>query len=135
MTPDEYLAAVEERRRPDVVAVDELITSVAPDLPRVMAGRMIGYGPFHYRYASGREGEATLFGLAANKRYVSLYVVSSRDGTYLAERYADRLPKASIGRSCVRFTRLADLDAAALRDLVTEAVRVGPGDSAGPAGA
>jgi hypothetical protein len=132
MTPDEYLAAVDERRRPDLVALDALITGSAPGLPRVMAGRMIGYGPFHYRYATGREGDATLIALAAQKRYVSLYVLCSIDGGYLAERYADRLPKASIGKSCVRFTRLADVDEGVLRELVAEAARIGPADAAGP---
>jgi|tagenome__1003787_1003787.scaffolds.fasta_scaffold19205453_2 hypothetical protein len=132
VTPDEYLAAVDERRRPDLVALDALITGTAPGLPRVMAGRMIGYGPFHYRYASGREGDATLIALAAQKRYLSLYVLCSVDGGYLAERYADRLPKASIGKSCVRFTRLADVDEGVLRELVAEAARIGPADAAGP---
>jgi hypothetical protein len=93
---------------------------------------MIGYGPFHYRYATGREGDATLIALAAQKRYVSLYVLCSIDGGYLAERYADRLPKASIGKSCVRFTRLADVDEDVLRELVAEAARIGPADAAGP---
>ena len=132
MTPDEYLAVVDDRRRPDVIALDALITEVAPGLPRVMAGRMLGYGPFHYRYASGREGDATLLALAAQKRYLSLYVLCSVDGGYLAERYAARLPKASIGKSCVRFTRLADVDEGVLRELVAEAARLGPGDAAGP---
>jgi hypothetical protein len=132
MTPDEYLAAVDERRRPDLLALDALITATAPGLPRVLAGRMIGYGPFHYRYASGREGDATLIALAAQKRYISLYVLCSVDGGYLAERYVDRLPKASIGKSCVRFTRLADVDEGVLRELVGEAARIGPADAAGP---
>jgi hypothetical protein len=132
MTPDEYLAAVDERRRPDLVALDALITAAAPGLPRVMAGRMIGYGPFHSRYASGREGDATLLALAAQKRHIALYVLCSVDGGYLAERYADRLPRASVGKSCVRFTRLAAVDGAVLRELVGEAARLGPADAAGP---
>jgi hypothetical protein len=74
MTPDEYVATVEDRRRTDVAALDALIRETAPDLERVTSGPAIGYGPFHYRYASGREGDAALIGLAANKRYLSLYV-------------------------------------------------------------
>ena len=48
--------------------------------------------------------------LAANKRYLSLYLLCASGGRYLAERCADRLPKASIGLSCLRFTRLASVD-------------------------
>ena len=95
-----------------------------------MAGTMLGYGPFHYRYASGREGDTTLLGLASQKRYISLYVLCANGGRYLAESYAERLPKASVGKSCVRFARLSDVDPAVLAELVTEAARLGPGDAA-----
>ena len=95
-----------------------------------MAGKMLGYGPFHYRYASGREGDTTLLGLASQKRYISPYVLCANGGRYLAESYAERLPKASVGKSCVRFARLSDVDPAVLAELVTEAARLGPGDAA-----
>jgi uncharacterized protein DUF1801 len=87
---------------------------------------MLGYGRFHYRYASGREGDASLIALSSRKQYISLYVLCTHDGGYLAEQYADRLPKASIGKSCVRFKRTADVDLDVLRELLTEAGRIGP---------
>ena len=68
--------------------------------------------------------------LASRKAYVSLYVQCTRDGRYLAEFYAERLPKASVGKSCVRFKRLSDVDEAVLRELLAEAGRLGPPDSA-----
>ncbi len=131
MEPQEYIDALDEPRRSDVAALDALIRRVAPDLEPVVNGRMLGYGPFHYRYATGREGDATLLALASNRRYLSLYVLSCAGGRYLAERYADRLPGASVGRSCVRFPRLAAVDLAVLEELVVEAARTGPGDAAG----
>jgi hypothetical protein len=86
---------------------------------------MIGYGRFHYRYATGREGDASLIALSSRKQYISLYVLCADAGGYLAERYADRLPRANIGKSCVRFKRVDDLDLDALRELLTEAGRIG----------
>ena len=86
---------------------------------------MLGYGRFHYRYASGREGDASLVALANRKQYISLDVLCADAGGYLAERYADRLPKAKIGKSCVRFKRTDDLDLDALRALLSEAGRIG----------
>lgn len=130
-SPQEYLDAIEEPRRADVVAIDAMIRDAAPDLEPVVMRGMLGYGPFHYRYATGREGDSTLLGLASNKRYISLYVQCSVDGGYLAEKYAPRLPKASIGKSCVRFPRLAAVDEEVLRELITEAAELGPGDAAG----
>ena len=127
---EDYIAALDEPRRTDVAALDALIREHAPGLEPVVAGKMLGYGPFHYRYASGREGDTTLLGLASQKRYISLYVLCANGGRYLAESYAERLPKASVGKSCVRFARLSDVDPAVLAELVTEAARLGPGDAA-----
>jgi Domain of unknown function (DU1801) len=127
---EDYIAALDEPRRADVAALDALIREHAPGLEPVVAGKMLGYGPFHYRYASGREGDTTLLGLASQKRYISLYVLCANGGRYLAESYAERLPKASVGKSCVRFARLSDVDPAVLAELVTEAARLGPGDAA-----
>jgi hypothetical protein len=79
-----------------------------------------GYGTYRYRYASGREGEWMRIGIASNKRYISLYCCAGDDHGYVAERYEERMPKATIGKSCVRFERLSDLDEAALRDLLRE---------------
>ena len=60
---------------------------------------MLGYGPFHYRYASGREGDASLIALASRKQYISLYVLCTTERGYLAEQYAERLPKAASARA------------------------------------
>ncbi len=91
---------------------------------------MLGYGTYRYRYASGREGESAVLSLASRKGHVSLYVQCTKDGRYLAESYVDRLPKASVGKSCVRFKRLSDVDEAVLRELVAEAGRLGPPEEA-----
>lgn len=128
--PTEYIAALDEPRRVDVAALDGMIRRAAPALEPVMAGTMLGYGPFHYRYASGREGDATVLALASQKRHISLYVLCSTDGRYLAETFADRLPGASIGKSCVRFPRLASVDLVVLEELVARAAELGPGDAA-----
>ena len=124
-TPAEYIAAVDDARRADIAALDALIRTHAPDLEPVIMGGMLGYGPFHYRYASGREGEACKLSVASNASYISLYCFATDEEGYVAERYVDRLPKASIGKSCVRFKKLADLDEEALVALVEETARMG----------
>jgi hypothetical protein len=126
-TPTGYIAAVDDARRPDIAALDALIRTHAPELEPVIMSGMLGYGPFHYRYASGREGEACTLSLASNASYISLYCNAADDDGYVAERYVDRLPKASIGRSCVRFKKLADLDESALVALVEETATMGRG--------
>lgn len=119
-THEEYISQVEERRRPDIQRLHDLVRESAPDLEPTMAYGMLGYGSYHYRYASGREGDWMRIGIANNKQYISLYCCAADDDGYVAERYRERLPKANIGKSCVRFKRLSDLDEGILRELIRE---------------
>jgi hypothetical protein len=124
-TPAEYIAAVDAKRRPDISALDALIRKHAPKLEPVIIGGMLGYGPFRYRYASGREGEACKLSIASNASYISLYCFAADAEGYVAQRYVDRLPKAKIGKSCVTFKKLADLDEKALIALIKETSKMG----------
>ena len=116
--PDAYIAGLTEPRRSHVAALDALIREVRPDLERFRYGTMLGYGPYRYRYASGREGDGAKVAMASRAAAISLYVAGTADGRYLAEEYVERLPKASIGKSCIRFRRPDDLDLAVLRELL-----------------
>lgn len=118
-TPEAYLEAVDERQRADVRALHDLIRATAPALELRVESGMLGYGRYTYRYASGRTGTSFPIGLSARKRYISLYVMATDGERYLAETYRDRLPAADIGKSCVRFKRLADLDRDALVELIS----------------
>jgi uncharacterized protein YdhG (YjbR/CyaY superfamily) len=121
-THDEYIDGLDEPRRSELRALHELVRAAAPDLKPTMEFGMPGYGKYHYRYDSGREGDWMLVGFASNKNYISLYVTATTDdGGHLAESYQPRLPKASIGKSCIRFKRLSDVDTTALADLIKAA--------------
>src|SRR5580765_8033620 len=98
-SPAEYIAAVDDKRRPDIAALDALIRKHAPKLEPVIMGDMLGYGPFHYRYASGREGDACKLSIASNASHISLYCFAAAAKGYVAGRYVERLPKASIGKA------------------------------------
>ena len=119
-TPEEYIAQVGDDRRADIQKLHDLVRDVAPELEPTMDFKMLAYGKFHYKYASGREGDWMKIGIANNKRYISLYCCSADERGYVAERYKERLPKASIGKSCVRFKRVSDLDEETLRELLRE---------------
>ena len=119
-THEEYIAGVEEKRREDVQRLHDLVREVAPELEPTMEFGFLGYGRYHYRYASGREGDWMKIGIANNKRYISLYCCAADERGYVAERYRERLPKADIGKSCVRFRHLSDLNEKALRALIRE---------------
>ena len=126
-TPDEYIERLEEPRRSDIRAVHDIIRREAPQLEPHIASGMLAYGRYQYKGKSkGAEGEWFHIGLASNKRYISLYVMAADGSGYLAESYKERLPKADIGRSCVRFKRLSDLDSGALRELISSGAKWDP---------
>lgn len=118
-TAKQYIEELDEPRKSDVAALDKLIQKSIGLKPFMMGG-MVAYGPYHYVYASGREGDWAAVALANQKNYISLYACMAYDDGYVAERYKTKLPKANIGKSCVRFKRLADLDQKVLAAMLKE---------------
>src|SRR5262245_6677270 len=121
-TPAEYLAGLSEPRRAEITSLDAAIRKAAPKLPPHLAyyGTMIGYGPYHYKYASGREGDCPIVAISSRAQYISLYVAGHRDGKSIAEAAKSKLGKVSVGEVCIRFKRLEDLNLSAALELVCE---------------
>jgi hypothetical protein len=118
-TPREYIATLPEPRKKEIAELNTLIRK-ATGLKPIMFWGMIGYGKFRYKYATGREGEWCSVALASQKNYISLYACMAKDGHYIAELYRPQLPKANIGKSCIRFRRLSDVDLKVLARLLKE---------------
>ena len=123
---EEWFAAAGPREE-QLRRVDALVMAAAPAIDRqlvpVGSGRMLGYRLMPYKPRSARETTMTpLISLAAQKRYLSLYVCAVVDGAYLAETRADRLGRVSCGKSCIRFTSLDKVDTAELAAVVHDAV-------------
>jgi hypothetical protein len=126
-TPAAYLKAIADpARHADMVAIDKLVREEAPDLKPHMQSGMIGYGTYHYKSASGREGDWPPIALASRAQYISVYVCCIVDGKYLPEMAKAAFPKADIGKSCIRFKRLSDIDQKALRKVIRDGVRAMP---------
>ncbi len=117
-TEKEYIESILEPRKSDIIKLDELIRKTTPSLKPCFAYNMLGYGMFHYKSKSGREGEWPTVALASQKNYISLYVCAVDGGKYIAEGYKDKLPKASIGKSCIRFKKLSDVDLNIIKEIL-----------------
>lgn len=123
-TPEQYLASLPAPRKAALTAIHKAIRAAAPELKPSIQSGMLGYGTYHYKYASGREGDAAVVGLASQKNHLSLYLGCATDGEdYLAERNKNRLGNVSVGRSCIRFKKLEDLNLKVAMELVKEAAR------------
>lgn len=120
-TIEEYIMAIEEPRKSDILAVDEFIKKTVPELNPCFAYNMLGYGMFHYKSKSGREGDWPVISLASQKNYISIYVCAVEDGHYLAEKQKKDFPKASIGKSCIRVKKIEDINFDALKKLLKKA--------------
>lgn len=124
-TPKEYLASLEAPRRAEVKALDAFIRKTVPKLKPYLHDGVLAYGKFTYESRSGQQQEWFKLGIASNKAAISLYCCAADERGYVAERYVDALPRASIGKSCVRIKRFDDLDPRALAKLLKETAATG----------
>jgi hypothetical protein len=119
-TADEYINILDEPRKSQIKTLHQFILKTVPNLKPFIISGMIGYGKYHYRSKSGREGDWSVIALASQKNYISIYVCGIKDGKYVAELHKSELPKANIGKSCIRIKKLEDLDLAVLATILKE---------------
>jgi hypothetical protein len=118
---DAYLKTIEdEKKREASFIVKELMEEVTGEEARMWGDSIVGFGHYHYKYASGREGDWMLTGFAPRKRNLTLYIMSG------FEEYDDlmqKLGKHSTGKSCLYINKLEDIDLDVLRELVGRSVQ------------
>lgn len=105
----------DERQRADSERLIALMSEVTGEPATMWGPSIIGFGSYHYRYASGREGDAPLVGFSPRKTALTLYASADEDAR--AELLA-RLGPHKVGKGCVYVKRLSDVDEQALADLV-----------------
>jgi len=115
-----YLAAIDDPvRRADCQALAALMERITGAPPVMWGASIVGCGSYHYRYASGREGDAPLAGFAPRKGDISIYL--SCDLEARADLLA-QLGRHKIGKACLYVRRLDEIDMAVLEQLVRESV-------------
>jgi hypothetical protein len=110
----------DEARRRDCRTLLELMREITGSEPAMWGSSMVGFGRYHYRYDSGREGDWFLTGFSPRKSALTVYVMAGFDRY---EEIMRRLGKHKTGKSCLYLVSLADVDLDALRELVEESVR------------
>ena len=118
---DAFLDAIpDERRRADARLLIDLMTEVTGQAPELWPANIVGFGKYHYKYDSGREGDTIAVGFAPRKAQTVVYVTGYLDN------YADlleRLGPHTRGKGCLYLKRVADLDTAVLREIVARSYR------------
>ena len=116
----EYIAAISDPgKRKDIKTIGAMMRRATGARPKLWGTSIVGYGRYHYNYASGRSGDWMLTGYAARKQALTVYIMP---GFEPFENLLDKLGKYKTGRSCLYIKRLADVDEAVLEDLITQSV-------------
>ncbi len=117
-----FLNAVpDERKRADSFRLVEIMREETGEEPVMWGDSIVGFGNYHYKYASGREGDQGLTGFSPRKGSLTIYISPG------FERYDDllgRLGKFTTSKVCLYVKRLADVDEAVLRELIRDSVEV-----------
>ena len=116
-----HVAAIKDpQRRADCETLARLMSKVTGEKPVMWGPSIVGFGSYHYRYDSGREGDSCATGFAAGKGDLSIYLVAAGERQ---EALLAKLGRHKMGKACLKLRRLADVDLKVLEQLVADSVR------------
>ena len=114
---DEFIASIAHpTRRQDAAVLVDLFSKVTGFSAKMWGDSIVGFGQYHYRYATGREGDFLAMGFSSRKSNLSIYIMPG---------YGDfsdilkNLGKHKLGKSCLCVNKLADIDLDVLAQLIT----------------
>ena len=117
---EEYIASrASEEQRADCKALMALLKRITKQKPKMWGPSIVGYGSYQYTYESGRTGTSCLTGYAIRGREIVVYLAPYWEG---AEALLAKLGKQKMGKGCLYFKRLTDLDTSVLEQLVSGSV-------------
>ncbi|MDZ7588061.1 MAG: DUF1801 domain-containing protein [Parasphingorhabdus sp.] len=108
-------AVADEKQRDDARKIAAMMERLSGHPSKMWGPSIIGFGSYHYKYDSGREGDMCRIGFSPRKGQTVLYLV---DGFESRAEMMAKLGKHKVGKSCLYINRLADIDMAVLEELV-----------------
>ena len=117
---DKFLQSFPEDRQKDCYAVFEIMKKATKQEPKMWGTSIVGFGDYHYKYESGREGDFFITGFSPRKQNLTLYINSgfAEYGSLL-----EKLGKHSTGKSWLYIKKLDEVDTKVLKELVTKSVK------------
>lgn len=112
----EFIDSVEHKKRQqDAKVILKLMSDITGEEPQMWGSSIIGFGSYHYRYASGREGDWMRTGFSPRKQNMSLYIMN---GFEEYSQLLDNLGKHKTGKSCLYINKLEDIDIEVLKQMI-----------------
>lgn len=113
-----FLNKVEDtQKRKDCFEIVEIMKQVTKEGPKMWGPAIIGFGSYHYKYESGREGDSPQIGFSPRKQNITLYVGVGAD---TENPLLKKLGKYTTGKGCLYIKRLSDVDRTVLQDLIAK---------------
>ena len=117
----EFLNQVPDKeRRDDCFAVAKMMEEITGDKPKMWGPSIVGFGTYHYKGASGREGDWMITGFSPRKKDLTLYIMA---GFEKHPELMKQLGKHSTGKSCLYIKRLSDIHVPTLKKLIKSSVK------------
>lgn len=118
-SPEKYLKAITDAgRRKDCEALAKMMAKATKHPPKMWGPSIVGFGSYHYKYESGREGDMCLVGFSSRKGEIALYGLRAAKDS---EKLLAKLGKHKEGKGCVYIKTLADVDEKVLAKLIADA--------------
>lgn len=115
-----FLQSIEHpTRRADGFRLLEIFKEITGEEPVMWGPSIVGFGQYHYVYESGREGDMLMTGFSPRKQNLSLYIMP---GFERFEEKLGQLGKHKSSKACLYINKLADVDEAVLREIITDVV-------------
>ena len=112
----------DEQKRKDSLAVLEMMKKITGEKPKMWGTSIVGFGNYHYKYASGREGDWFVTGFSPRKQALTLYIMS---GFSEYDALLKKLGKFKTGKACLYVKQLDDVHLATLRELIKRSAKHG----------
>jgi len=110
----------DSRKRHDSYTILKLMKQITREEPKMWGNSMIGFGKYHYKYASGREGDWFVTGFSPRKQNLTIYVMS---GFKQHGELMEKLGRYKTGQSCLYIKNLEDIDLSVLKKLISDSVK------------
>ncbi len=107
------------KRKEDALLVLDWMTEISGFKPVMWGTNIIGFGSYHYVYASGREGDWPKLGFSPRKQSLSIYIMPGFDRF---KELMDKLGKFTTGKSCLYVKKIEDVDQDVLKELIRESI-------------
>jgi hypothetical protein len=110
----------DETKRQDSYTLVELMEQATGEPPKMWGTAIVGFGSYHYKYESGREGDSPLIGFSPRKQNLTLYLVQEWDGY---EKELAALGKHTTSKYCLYIKKLSDINMPALKKLINTSAK------------